>query len=381
MSRMRTGMLKRAETEKAFKHYEKEAQRRISQEDRLGEPSFSESKRKKSRKLSEAVSTLPTIKDDVESSLYKPTDESEDNEDNDLETPASFSIEPMDSSDEESKAAAEKEGKGSRKPSAAPSAASFALSMRSDDEGASSGTGMDRKVSFHMGAGGAGMSSQNDDDDDDEEKEERKRKRSKKHRRGSRHLPLEADLVLRRTKGSELHMDDAVRPTEEEEAAVLANRDVEDMASHRRDNMPGFSRHKINKAKASISYREPDVFQEQFGQHKASGISMNKVSHNSFLRSSEHCFDTHSFQMMTNLYDKFDHTPHDLFVEMDELEGEEWVEQARWIKYEEAREEGAERWGKAHVSSLSFHSLINLRLCLEECKCANIKIRKYQSNQ
>lgn len=37
----------------------------------------------------------------------------------------------------------------------------------------------------------------------------------------------------------------------------------------------------------------------------------------------------------------------------------------RWIKYEEDREEGAERWGKAHVSTLTFHSLINLRLCLE----------------
>ena len=35
------------------------------------------------------------------------------------------------------------------------------------------------------------------------------------------------------------------------------------------------------------------------------------------------------------------------------------------IKYEESREEGAERWGKAHVSSLSFHSLLNLRLHFE----------------
>ena len=51
---------------------------------------------------------------------------------------------------------------------------------------------------------------------------------------------------------------------------------------------------------------------------------------------------------------------------MDELRGDEWVEQARWIKYEEDREAGAERWGKAHISSLSFHELINLRLCLEK---------------
>ena len=39
---------------------------------------------------------------------------------------------------------------------------------------------------------------------------------------------------------------------------------------------------------------------------------------------------------------------------------------SRWIKYEEAREEGAERWGRPHVSSLSFHSLLNLRLSLEK---------------
>jgi len=66
----------------------------------------------------------------------------------------------------------------------------------------------------------------------------------------------------------------------------------------------------------------------------------------------------------TDLKD-IDHTPHDLFVEMDELVNNEWVEQARWIKYEEAREPGAERWGKPHVSTLSFHSLINLRIHLE----------------
>ena len=51
---------------------------------------------------------------------------------------------------------------------------------------------------------------------------------------------------------------------------------------------------------------------------------------------------------------------------MDELINDEWVEQSRWIKYEEAREPGSERWGKPHVSSLSFHSLLNLRLTLEK---------------
>lgn len=59
-----------------------------------------------------------------------------------------------------------------------------------------------------------------------------------------------------------------------------------------------------------------------------------------------------------------------VFVQLDELlateDGEaEWKETARWIKYEEDVEEGSARWGKPHVASLSFHSLLNLRRCLE----------------
>lgn len=54
---------------------------------------------------------------------------------------------------------------------------------------------------------------------------------------------------------------------------------------------------------------------------------------------------------------------------MDELSGtgeeREWKETARWIKYEEDLEEGSDRWGRPHVASLSFHSLLNLRRCLE----------------
>lgn len=66
---------------------------------------------------------------------------------------------------------------------------------------------------------------------------------------------------------------------------------------------------------------------------------------------------------------KFNHTPHDLFIQLNELHGsgeyQEWRETARWIKYEENVEEGADRWGRPHVPSLSFHSLLNVRRCLE----------------
>ena len=56
-----------------------------------------------------------------------------------------------------------------------------------------------------------------------------------------------------------------------------------------------------------------------------------------------------------------------IFSEMDvlNLKKEEWSEQARWIKYEQNAEEETNRWGKPHISSLSFHSLIELRKCLE----------------
>ncbi|XP_017773289.1 PREDICTED: band 3 anion transport protein isoform X2 [Nicrophorus vespilloides] len=66
----------------------------------------------------------------------------------------------------------------------------------------------------------------------------------------------------------------------------------------------------------------------------------------------------------------YDHSPHAIFVELDEIFEEqderEWKETARWIKYEEDVEEGVDRWGKPHVASLSFHSLLNLRKCLED---------------
>lgn len=69
----------------------------------------------------------------------------------------------------------------------------------------------------------------------------------------------------------------------------------------------------------------------------------------------------------------YDHSPHEVFVQLDELQGigeeREWKETARWIKYEEDVEEGSDRWGRPHVASLSFHSLLNLRRCLETGVC------------
>lgn len=59
------------------------------------------------------------------------------------------------------------------------------------------------------------------------------------------------------------------------------------------------------------------------------------------------------------------HVPQ-VFVELNELmldrsQEPHWRETARWIKFEEDVEEETERWGKPHVASLSFRSLLELR--------------------
>uniref|UniRef100_A0A671PCP1 Anion exchange protein n=1 Tax=Sinocyclocheilus anshuiensis TaxID=1608454 RepID=A0A671PCP1_9TELE len=57
---------------------------------------------------------------------------------------------------------------------------------------------------------------------------------------------------------------------------------------------------------------------------------------------------------------------HQVFVELNELimdknQEMQWRETARWIKFEEDVEEETDRWGKPHVASLSFRSLLELR--------------------
>ncbi|KAJ7338298.1 hypothetical protein JRQ81_011107 [Phrynocephalus forsythii] len=57
-----------------------------------------------------------------------------------------------------------------------------------------------------------------------------------------------------------------------------------------------------------------------------------------------------------------------LFIQLSELFGGpgglEWRQTARWIKFEEKVEDGGERWSKPHVTTLSLHSLFELRTCI-----------------
>lgn len=74
---------------------------------------------------------------------------------------------------------------------------------------------------------------------------------------------------------------------------------------------------------------------------------------------------------------------HQVFVELNELimdknQEMQWRETARWIKFEEDVEEETDRWGKPHVASLSFRSLLELRRTISHGerldKCSRIKL-------
>lgn len=121
------------------------------------------------------------------------------------------------------------------------------------------------------------------------------------------------------------------------------------MTSHRSDDPRGIRRHKIQPI--AQSGRKESVPQSTGLAGSANGNGVGGVNG------------------VNGEKKRIDHSPHEVFVQLDELVGSgeecEWKETARWIKYEEDVEEGSDRWGRPHVASLSFHSLLNLRRCLE----------------
>uniref|UniRef100_A0A8B9Q660 Anion exchange protein n=1 Tax=Apteryx owenii TaxID=8824 RepID=A0A8B9Q660_APTOW len=123
-------------------------------------------------------------------------------------------------------------------------------------------------------------------------------------------------------------------PTDESEAQMLASADLDYMKSHRFEDVPGVRRHLVRKsAKAQVVHVSKD-HKEPSTRHR-----------------------------------KQDRQPHEVFVELNELVVDknqelQWKETARWIKFEEDVEEETDRWGKPHVASLSFRSLLELRKTL-----------------
>ncbi|XP_028289474.1 anion exchange protein 3 [Parambassis ranga] len=123
-------------------------------------------------------------------------------------------------------------------------------------------------------------------------------------------------------------------PTDEAEAQMLASADLDDMKSHRFEDNPGVRRHLVKKS-----------------------------SRCQLTRTSTASTPLSSLKKKKRAADK---KTHELFVELNELIVEKdhemrWKERARWIKFEEDVEEETERWGKPHVASLSFRSLLELR--------------------
>ncbi|XP_031469674.1 anion exchange protein 2 isoform X2 [Phasianus colchicus] len=123
-------------------------------------------------------------------------------------------------------------------------------------------------------------------------------------------------------------------PTDESEAQTLASADLDYMKSHRFEDVPGVRRHLVRKsAKAQVVHVGKE-HREQSARPRRS-----------------------------------DRQPHEVFVELNELvldknQELQWKETARWIKFEEDVEEETDRWGKPHVASLSFRSLLELRKTL-----------------
>ncbi|XP_038611402.1 LOW QUALITY PROTEIN: anion exchange protein 2 [Tachyglossus aculeatus] len=125
-------------------------------------------------------------------------------------------------------------------------------------------------------------------------------------------------------------------PTDESEAQTLGTADLDLMKSHRFEDVPGVRRHLVRKnAKGPVQGgregREPGSAPRTRARHL--------------------------------------HQPHEVFVELNELlldknQEPQWRETARWIKFEEDVEEETERWGKPHIASLSFRSLLELRRTL-----------------
>ncbi|TMS09137.1 Anion exchange protein 2 [Larimichthys crocea] len=154
------------------------------------------------------------------------------------------------------------------------------------------------------------------------------------------HIPLARvssrgyDLQERRRTGNMTGAEQAKYqriPTDESEAQTLASADLDGIKSHRFEDVPGVRRHLVRKsAKGQVVHTGKD--------HKEPTTRSRKQ----------------------------DRTPHEVFVELNELTMDknqemQWKETARWIKFEEDVEEETDRWGKPHVASLSFRSLLELR--------------------
>ncbi|KAL7637478.1 UNVERIFIED_CONTAM: hypothetical protein RMT77_012206 [Armadillidium vulgare] len=174
--------------------------------------------------------------------------------------------------------------------------------------------------------------------------EHEKKSKPYKKRRSSRRKAEYEDPNWRRQTGSEKHKPE--RPfvaTTEDEAHHLKEHELNDISTHRFEDQNVRRRHTV-RAKSSVS-----SFFHPSSQHDDSSQIKEKIP---------------------IIKKTFDHNPHEVFVELAELQptsvgGLEWKETARWIKYEEDVEGVDNRWGKPHIAFLNFNALFSLRKGLE----------------
>uniref|UniRef100_A0A673BPW3 Anion exchange protein n=1 Tax=Sphaeramia orbicularis TaxID=375764 RepID=A0A673BPW3_9TELE len=123
-----------------------------------------------------------------------------------------------------------------------------------------------------------------------------------------------------------------------EENETLTSVDLDGIKSHRLDDVPAVRRHLVRRSsRGPITYVAKD--------------------------------QKEALSVWTHLQP--DRTPHEVFVELNELvidrnQELQWRETARWIKFEEEVEEETERWGRPHIASLSFRSLLELRKTISQ---------------
>jgi len=177
-------------------------------------------------------------------------------------------------------------------------------------------------VKFSIGFGGDDEPEEPEDADEDEhhkEKGYRQNRHKKTRKAGPRKMSTDYASLA-------------------DESGNLQEADLEEIAGHRFEKTKGPSVHQPKRSVMKIGRDELEDIGKDVRMMKSLGYGYDS---------------------------ELDHTPHALFIEMDELDGDQWEERARWIKYEEDLEAERGEWGKPHVSSLTFHSLINLRLCIE----------------
>ncbi|OQR75520.1 anion exchange protein 3-like, partial [Tropilaelaps mercedesae] len=148
---------------------------------------------------------------------------------------------------------------------------------------------------------------------------------------------------------------DSYNPTsryglDDEFRGLLSSVDQEDLLSHRFEDPRGFRRHIIHRA-----VPQKATFKDLKDSNKSLSDKNDKKKRPG--EGSAH---------PPTIVDKkrYDHTPHEVFVELAELVSNQWKETARWIKYEENVERDVDRWGAPHVASLSFNDLGVLKKCL-----------------